>query len=160
MDFGSLQSHIHGMVVHFPIALLFSSVALELLALYKPWQDKLRAAALATLILGTLGAAASVMTGPDEMLRASPIGHTHENFADLTLITFGLLSLWRIVLLIRKRSMSTAVAGAYLVLCCVGLGLLGYTGYLGGSMVYDQAVGVRTNGQLVVPVPAHRAPGK
>jgi uncharacterized membrane protein len=140
------------MVVHFPIALLLTSVLLELLALYKPWQERLRMPALITLVLGTLGAALAVATGPDDMARGvSSLVHTHERFADLTLILFGLLSAWRLALLWFKRSFSGAQVAAYVLLACVGVGLVGYTGYLGGTMVYEQAVGVKVNGQLVQP---------
>jgi uncharacterized membrane protein len=152
MGIVGLQTHLHGMIVHFPIALLFTSVLLELLALHRPWQERLRMAALITLVLGTLGALAAVITGPDEMARGvTELGETHEHFAQVTLALFALLTVWRVGLLWLKRAFSGAQVIAYVVLACVGVGLLGYTGFLGGTMVYEKAVGVRVNGQLVQP---------
>lgn len=152
MDPGLLESHLHGMVVHFPIALLFASVLIEMVALYRPWRERLLHASLVTLILGTLGAAAAVLTGPEETADAIRLGGTHERFAQMTLIVFGLLTLWRVLAIWRKRTFGTAAIAAYLVLCAIGVGLLGYTGFLGGTMVYEEAAGVRLNGQLVAPV--------
>lgn len=159
MEGGALQTHLHGMIVHFPIALLFASVAIELLALYRPWQERLRAASFITLLFGTLGAALAVLTGPERIADSFTLGETHEHFAQATLALFGILLVWRLGMLWWKRSFDTKLVAVYLVLCSIGLGLLGYTGFLGGTMVYEQGAGVRTNGQLVVPVNTERHGG-
>lgn len=146
------------MVVHFPIALLFVSVGLEVAAVYKPWREKLQPAALVTLVLGTAAAAAAVVTGPDENYRGvSALGRIHENWAQITLVWFGLLTLWRLYMLYRQQALDGRRLTTYLILGAVGLGMLGYTGYLGGTMVYEQAVGVRIDGHLVAP-PTPRRP--
>jgi uncharacterized membrane protein len=141
------------MVVHFPIALLFVAVGLELLGLYGPWRERLRPAALVTLVLGTLGAAVAVATGPDENMRGIAIGHTHESMAKLTLILFGLLTAWRLYGAWKKQTEGGLRTVAFLVLAVVGLGVLTYTGYLGGQLVYEHGAGVKVNGQLVAPPP-------
>lgn len=158
MSFEAFQSHLHGMVVHFPIALLFVSVGLEAAALYKPWREKLQPAALVLLVLGTISAAAAVVTGPEENYRGvSALGRIHEQWAQITLFWFGLLTLWRLYLFFRHRMLAARSLAVYLVLGALGVGMLGYTGYLGGTMVYEQAVGVRQGGRLVAP-PAPRRP--
>ena len=60
---------LHPLVVHFPIALLLSAVGLELLALLLK-RPALHRISLWNLCLGTLGAAAAVLTG----LRAEVAG--------------------------------------------------------------------------------------
>ena len=158
MDFQALESHLHAMVVHFPIALLFISIGLEVATLYKPWREKLQPGALVMLVLGTAAAAAAVATGPDENYRGvSALGRIHENWAQITLVWFGLLTLWRLYMLYRQQPLDGRRLAAYLILGAVGLGMLGYTGYLGGTMVYEQAVGVRVGGRMVAP-PTLRRP--
>lgn len=159
MEGGALQSHLHGMIVHFPIALLFASVAIEVLAQYPPWRDRLQTASFITLLFGTLGAAMAVISGPERVADSFALGETHEHFAQATLVLFGFLLVWRLGMLWWKRTFDTKLMAVYLVLCAIGLGLLGYTGFLGGTMVYDQAAGVRTNGQLVVPINTERQGG-
>jgi len=150
------------MIVHFPIALLLISVALELLTLVPALRDHLRTAAFITLLLGTAGAAVAVISGPDENARGvTTLMHAHENFAHLTLILFGALSVWRLWSLWRTKSLAVKFLPVYLALAVIGVGLLSYTGHLGGRMVYEDAVGVSRGGQLVAPpVQGHRPPRK
>jgi uncharacterized membrane protein len=150
-----MQTELHSMVVHFPIALLFVAVALELAALYAPWREKLRPAAIITLVVGTLGAAVAVLTGPDENMRGIAIGHTHESMAKITLLLFGILTVWRLYGVRKKQADSAVRTAAFLVVALVGLGVLSYTGWLGGQLVYQHGAGVKVNGQLVAP-PAPR----
>lgn len=142
----------HGMVVHFPIALLFATVALELAALHPKLRAGLRPAALVTLVLGALGAVVSVMTGPDQNASGvTQLVHTHEQMADLTMIIFGALALWRLWLLWQRRPLTRGLVAVYLVVACIGLGALTYAGWLGGKMVYTEAVGVQRGGVPVAP---------
>lgn len=155
----ALQTELHGMIVHFPIALLFVAVGLELLALYGPWRERLRPAVVITLVIGTLGALAAVLTGPDRYLRGIAIGSIHERMAKITLLIFVVLTAWRLLSLRRQRTESAMSTALFLVIGLVGLGTLSYTGYLGGKLVYEYAAGVKVNGQLVAP-PAPGGPGR
>lgn len=133
-----LIQNAHPIIVHFPIALLFFAVALEAWNQLRP-SDGMRVAALSALIFGTLGAWAAVATGNDDV--PSNLIQAHQTAAYATLAVFGALSVWRILL--RGRAVAGRLATVYLIAAIVGLGLLGYTGYLGGSMVYDQGIGVQ-----------------
>jgi len=145
-------TNVHGMLVHFPIALLFVSVFLDFVALHPRLRIYLQPAALITLLLGAVAAGLAVASGPDNNARGvTPLVHLHENMADLTLILFGALALWRLFLLWRRRPLGRITLATYLLLALVGLGILSYTGYLGGEMVYQQAIGVSKNGQLISP---------
>lgn len=135
-----LLQNAHPIVVHFPIALLMFAVLLEVWNYVRP-SEGARTASLIALILGTAGAAAAVATGDDDV--ASNLIDAHEMAAQATLAVFGALSAWRILL--RGRTVAGRLAAVYLTAAIVGLGLLGYTGYLGGSMVYEQGIGVRGN---------------
>ena len=149
MDF---LTNLHGMVVHFPIALLITSVVLEAAAMYPKFSDSLRPAALITLLLGTAGAAAAVITGPEDNARGiSHLGQVHQQWAQATLLVFGLLSLIRLWSLWRKQRLAGWRGTALLAVSVIGLGMLEYTGLLGGKMVYEEAIGVRRDGQLIVP---------
>lgn len=153
-----LFTHVHGMVVHFPIALLLVSVVLELAALNPKWQTALKPAALVTHALGFLTAVAAVITGPEEDFRGvSTLGGAHETAAQVTTLIFGLLLAWRLWQQYKRQTFSRAAMTTYLVLSVVAALLLGYTGYLGGQMVYTQAVGIRHNGELVAPPIRHGA---
>lgn len=150
-------TQLHALTVHFPIALLFASVALELAALYPRWQQALRPAALVTLILGAVGSVAAVLTAPEDNGRGvTQLMRTHEQWARIAMIAFVALALWRLFLVWRRRPFTGVQVAAYLLAAAFGLGALGYTGYLGGKMVYEEAVGVQRNG---LPVAPPRAPG-
>lgn len=144
-------TNVHGMIVHFPIALLFVSFLLEVLALIPKYQAALRPAALVTLVIGAIGGMASVLSAPEDNARGvTMLMHTHEQWAHYTMFIFGALVVWRLWLLWRKRSFSGVQVIAYLLIAAVGLGTLTYTGYLGGKMVYDEAIGVKRDGKMVV----------
>lgn len=151
----ALQTELHGMMVHFPIALLFVAVGLELLALYGPWRERLRPVVLVTLVIGTLGALGAVITGPEHNARGIAIGEIHEKMGQLTLLLFAILTAWRLFTTWRKRSEGRLSTTIFLAIGLVGLGVLTYTGWLGGQLVYQHGAGVKVNGQLVAP-PAPR----
>jgi uncharacterized membrane protein len=145
-------SHIHPLIVHFPIALLITAPLLVLLGLLWPSQRAgVHCAALVLLVLGTLGAllawasgeAAAPWAQRTPELRAVLPRHEQSGqvtvllFAGLTLL-FALLWLWPLV---RKQ---TVCDGRMLLLYLLWLlaSLLGVvslvrTGQLGGHMVHD-----------------------
>lgn len=148
----NLMTELHGMVVHFPIALLITSVALELLALHPRLRPHLETAALILLILGAAGTLVAVATGPENNARGvSQLIRAHQNWADATAWLFSLLALFRLIMLWMKRPVVRVWAAAYLLVALLGIGMLSYTGWLGGHMVYTEAIGVSRNGQPVAP---------
>jgi len=134
---------LHPLTVHFPIALLITGVALDLLG----WIAKrpaLRTAALWNLSLGTLGAGAAVWTG----LRAENVAkHSFEIWKVLELhkklgistLILGLLGLgWRW----QQRRRLTGWRQAVASLLALGmLGTLIWGAHLGGDLVYELGVG-------------------
>jgi len=135
---------IHPMVVHFPIALLITSVVFDFLSTrwhHKSFQD----AGFYTLIAGLLGAAVAVLTGAmaEELAEDKGIPESvleiHEALGYATLLFFiGLLALR---LLMRWKLISERPA-LYLAMGVAGIVILSAAGYFGGSLVYDFGAGV------------------
>ncbi|MFC5450491.1 DUF2231 domain-containing protein [Paenibacillus aestuarii] len=130
MDY--LLKNAHFIFTHFPIALLIFSLVFDLLALIfkkREWH----AAGWLSLTVGTLGAIASVITGPEGM--RNPMVHTHELYAKLTMFAAILLTVIRIGLLVWKKR---EIGGnpIYLTGALIAVILVSYTGHLGGQMVH------------------------
>jgi uncharacterized membrane protein len=125
-----LVKNAHFMVNHFPIALLICSFLFDLGAVI--WKKKeWHTAGFLTLIIGTLGAIAAVMTGPEN--DRNPLLHTHELFAKITMVLWIILSLIRIYFK-WKKSNELGKHPIYLVGALIGVLLVSYTGHLGGLM--------------------------
>lgn len=145
-------SHIHPLLVHFPIALLLVAPLLVFLGLLWPSQRAgIHFAALVLLVLGTCGAllawasgeAAASLAQRTPELRATLA--RHERSGQLTALSFGGLTLLFTLLwlwpLVRKRK---TCGGGMLVLyllwlaaSLLGMASLARTGHLGGHMVHD-----------------------
>jgi uncharacterized membrane protein len=121
----------HFIFTHFPIALLIFSLVFDLLALIVKKRDW-HAAGWLSLLVGTLGAIASVLTGPEDR---NPLVHTHELYAELTMYAAIILTVVRIGLLIWKKK-EIARNPIYLAGALVAAILVSYTGHLGGQMVH------------------------
>jgi uncharacterized membrane protein len=136
-------NHAHPILNHFPIALLVVSWVLD----QAPrWVPKVRASAWVTLVLGTVAALPTVVSGiiagfPYEGSSANAAIETHERLGLATLLIFGSLTLWR--WRSRRRGNEVGATWQYTVLGLVGVGVLLLTGYYGGNLVYELGVGVK-----------------
>lgn len=151
--FDEITSHAHGILVHFPIALILVAVLFDLVRAI--WKRALptKGSGLALWVVASLGSVVSVLTGPEEDARGNTtIFHTHENYAHLTMIVSFVVVAIRLFLWWRK---SEKIKGFmllfYLLAGLVTAGLVLTTGYYGGKMVYDQGIGVKVNGKSVNP---------
>lgn len=140
---------LHPLLVHFPIALLFTSLALDLGAWRWPM---LRSSAWPVLLLGTIGALAATITGlidhePFEQVVAlqGPI-QTHQMLGMATTLVFIGLTAWRGFGLRRGRDIS--FGAPYLAAVVCGLALLTLTGLRGGELVYQFGLNVE---QIIAP---------
>lgn len=140
------MANVHPMLVHLPIALLFGYAIASALALATGRQS-LRHAAAWMLYFGTVGAAATVVTG---LLAAGSVEHdevvhelmeTHEHFGLAVLGLAVILSLWNLWVGGRHSQWGRVLefGGALALLVLVTLGA-----DLGGMMVYGHAVAVAT----------------
>ena len=141
-----MDTPLHPMLVHFPIALLFASVLFDILATWVK-RETFRDGALWLLVLGLLGGIAAAITGDwaEEMAEQAGIAEslidTHETFAVATLGIFGVLLLGRLLL---RNQLTTKTAIPYFLVAAIGLGTLSATGHFGGDLVYEHGAGVAT----------------
>ena len=136
----NLFTHLHPMVVHFPIALFVSALILELGSLLFK-KENLHQTAVVIYVLATVIAPLVVWTGLEEAERVHlthhPVLDLHRNFALLTMYS-SLLSL-PILFLLRK---SKALRWIFLIQLLMVVSFVTLTAYNGGRMVYEYGVGI------------------
>ena len=122
----------HFLVIHIPIAMLLFSFVFDLLAMILKKKDWHTAGVLC-LIVGTLGAIVAVITGPEG--ERNPLFPQHELYGKITMMLSILLTLVRLGILWRKK-VDIGKNLLYLLVMLIGVGLVSYTGDLGGKMVH------------------------
>lgn len=140
-------THLHAMLVHFPIALLLAGFLSDLLALVtkKPF---FKTAALYLLVLGTLGAVAAYLSGDaagegmDEETGLGRALNTHENAALLTLIISIAAAAFRVVITATKFQPKWGYLASVILFALV-IASVTRTGYYGGELVYKHGAGVQ-----------------
>lgn len=141
------STHLHAMIVHFPIALVISAFATELIGLL-PGKDFFRKAGFYLLILGTVSAGVAYLSGTWAGEGVTESGalkqalETHEEAAELALWVLIAAAGARIALEVLKRYRGALKAIA-LILFAAGLLAVGRTGYYGGQLVFKHAAGVQ-----------------
>jgi uncharacterized membrane protein len=135
---------IHPIVVHFPIALLFTSVFFEVLGTLME-RELYREFGYWLLVLGLLGGVVAAGTGfwSEDAAKAAGVPEEaidrHETFAVMSVIVFGLMLVFR--RWVRGR-WSKRYRAIYLVLGAAGVIVLGTAGYFGGDLVYRYGAGI------------------
>ncbi|MCU1311091.1 MAG: Rieske (2Fe-2S) oxidoreductase [Candidatus Angelobacter sp.] len=137
-----IQSHpLHPILVAFPLALWSVSLIFDLLglALHNP---TLWAAGFYAIIAGTVGAAFAALPGIIDWLTIVPpqssakkTGFIHGTVNSLVVILF-------IVEAVRRGAAVTPPDRASVLISVLGVLLLGYSGWLGGTLVYRNQIGV------------------
>ncbi len=148
---------LHPVVDHFSVALLFVAVLIDLVASAAPTRIWLRYTALTLMILGAIAAGCSFATGDMEADRiwnalgqpAREVLHRHAELGEYLAIAFGILAIWRI--LIQSFGFMAGSRPIYLIVAVVAVATLGYTGHLGGELVYDYGAGTALMASAPVP---------
>jgi len=157
--------NLHPAIVHFPIALLFAAVLVDLIALVFRRQKSWHTTAVTLFVLGALGALAAYLTGDaaaDDMTIPQWAEHTLTEHSDLALWTvwfFGIYAVLRLAALGFNRERKTVPS---LVLFAIGLGglvLLFETAEHGAQMVFKHGVGVQRVMQAVTESEVPEATG-
>jgi uncharacterized membrane protein len=136
----------HPLLVHFPIVLLPTSVALDLVALARR-HDSWHVVAYGLLWAGTLSSVAAVLSGNSAAApyRQHPplqaLVGAHEDLATWVLFVFFALALARLPLQLQHR-LRTGAFGLWLVVALAGCALVWITGHSGGELVYRYGAGV------------------
>lgn len=129
---------VHPALVHLPIVTLPLAVGADLLGRATGDPDLLEVGRRA-MTVAAAGALVSAITGLIAQEEVSTEGEshdmliTHRNLNLLATLTATAMATWR-----SRREPSAG----YLALGLAGIGVVGYTAYLGGKMVYQHGVGV------------------
>jgi uncharacterized membrane protein len=142
-------THIHPMIVHFPIALLIVGFLADIVGMIIK-KDFFNKAGFYLLILGTLGVIAAYISGDyagDGVVEAGSLGQAlelHESAAMVSLWLMVGTALVRIgaVLLNKYNGIIKILA---FILFFVGVLSIARTGYYGGELVFKHAAGVELN---------------
>lgn len=140
MDLHLSTSHIHPMIVHFPIALIILGCVAQFIALSVKDNKFYSDGALYLLVIGTICAIPAVLTGiymtEDLTGKAGMVRDLHETWAFVSLaagvITMLIASYLRMKEL-QNSKWEWIVAASYL-LTTVSIGI---TGYLGGVLTHN-----------------------
>jgi uncharacterized membrane protein len=134
-------SHIHPMIVHFPVALITIGFLAEVFYLFYKDEKWLSKAGFSLMIAGALSAIAAWSTG--QLFTNEPtqgailnVFNRHETGAMITMILMIAGSVFRIWLVLKKREESHlkwVVFGLYFL----AFAAVSFTGFMGGTMVYD-----------------------
>jgi uncharacterized membrane protein len=138
-------THLHAMLVHFPIALLVVAFVSEMVALFYK-KEFLRQTAFYLLVLGTLGTLASYFSGKaagdgmDEGSLGKAI-EMHQQAATISLWLSILTVLLYLASYIFKYN-KPWFRLVHLILFALLIGAIVRTGYLGGQLVFRHGAGI------------------
>ena len=136
---------VHPLFVHFPIGLLFLSVAADLVAFFTN-SASLRSTGWWALTGAALGGAATAAAGMYDMRRATlqedvhHLVHQHMKVGFALLAAIIGLTAWRWTVYTQPGHPVSAV---YLDVAVLTMGLAGFQGWLGGELVYAYGVFVQ-----------------
>jgi uncharacterized membrane protein len=142
--FNDLRPLLHPMIVHFPIALIFASVALDWFG-YCLRHPNLTRAGFYTLVLGAMGAGVAALTGPDHVSGDATVATLLANHQSFALLTVAIAVSLVAVRFLSAEGIQGRWALVYLACTLALLTTLSLTGYFGGEMTYHQGVGVATS---------------
>lgn len=137
---------LHPMVVHLPIGLLTAAIVFEFLFLVRK-NNSFRFASRAVFFLGCLGAVVALASG---FLADSELGHgyaghelahTHRN------IMIASTAVWFIAAIaaVKFQAFLERIRFLHFILYTVTAVLLFLGAHIGGELVYDHAVGIKTS---------------
>ncbi|MCB0731251.1 MAG: DUF2231 domain-containing protein [Ignavibacteriae bacterium] len=140
---------LHPLVIHFPIALLFFYILLEVSNIFIN-KDYLRNVSLFVLLLGVIGGVVAVLTGNQSLQMLEQNSNitrlhiryinNHEYFATITLWYFFVILIVKIYLL--KKKNYKQIFRYLFVIFVIGGGIILYqASKLGGKLVYSFGIG-------------------
>jgi uncharacterized membrane protein/nitrite reductase/ring-hydroxylating ferredoxin subunit len=134
---------LHPALVHFPIGLFLLSLVLDSLSYLGTTSNDLFRASFYAMAIGLAAGILAVMAGLADRSDIR-LDHPARKTANLHMtLNLSALGLFVINLFLRLRQPDLAVTPlGYLLLSLLGVGIILFSGYLGGTMVYDDGVGV------------------
>ncbi len=154
----AIPDPLHPALVHFPIVLILLGTITSVLAVF--WRKGyVPAFAAALLLLGAIGAWASVATGKSDggLIENTSVGveallEAHENWAERTLTAAAIAAAMAAasVALFRFPRVERGVAVAAAFAAMVAAWMVYETGHRGGALVYQHGAGVNTTSATTV----------
>lgn len=142
-------THLHPMIVHFPIALLIIAFLADLagITLKREFFSRM---GLILMVLGTVGVVAAYLSGDfaaDGLTEAGPLKLAVEDHEEAALLTLWIMVITTIVRLgmVAFRKYTGMARWIPLVLFLAGVASVARTGYYGGELVFKHAAGVQLN---------------
>jgi uncharacterized membrane protein len=138
---------LHPFVDHFTVSLIVVAVLVDIVASILPSRLWLRYMALTLLVLGTLAAFGSQVTGGWEADRVwdslsepgKALLRRHGWWGHWLPYVFAVVALWRILL--QFVGFAARTRPIYMLVAIIIAGLVLYQGFLGGNLVYDYGTG-------------------
>lgn len=134
-------SHLHPVIVHFPVALIIIGFLADVFYLFFKSEKCLSKTGFYLMILGTLSALAAWATG--HLFTVEPVEGAilsiykkHETAALITVILMIIGSCLRIYLVVKKKE-ETNLKWAVFSLYLFAVAAVTFTGFMGGTMVYN-----------------------
>ena len=134
-------SHLHPMIVHFPIALIIVGFFADVVFLFFRSEKCLSKTGFYLMVLGALAAIAAWSTG--ELFTNEPLEgeivklfQRHETAALITMILMIIGASLRIYLVIKKKE-ETNLKWIVFILYMAAFFTVSFTGFIGGTMVYS-----------------------
>jgi len=144
------MAELHPPIVHFAIALTITGVLFEIIGFFLN-KESLKQAGFWTFMAGVIAVWGAAISGHEaeeaveKIIKGTPaeeILEKHEDKGKILPWIFTLLGLLRIYLYFKENKKMYIV---YLLIALFCIGLIGYQGRLGGTMVYEYGVGVKLN---------------
>ena len=133
-------SHLHPMLVHFPIALIAIGFLAELTFLFFKKEICLTKMGYYLLIVGTLAACVTQLSGSfftaDMAGAAEQVKETHALIATITVLLSVLTSILRTYMLFEKNENTTLKIVSFIFYALAALSVSA-TGFFGGTLVYN-----------------------
>ena len=137
--------HLHPMIVHFPIALITVGFIAEVVSLFFKSEKCLSKTGFYLMVLGSLAAIAAWSSGhlfteeptQGEILK---VFLRHKTGALITMILIVAGTIFRIWLMVKKKE-DTHLKWIAFVFYLLAFFAVAFTGFMGGSIVYDFMIG-------------------
>ena len=139
-------SHLHPMIVHFPIALIIVGFTADVVSLFFKNEKCLSKTGFYLMVLGALAAIVAWSTGqlftfePTEG-EIAKVFQQHEAGATVTMILMIIGSVFRIWLVIQKKE-ETQLKWIAFGFYFLSFAAVMYTGLMGGTMVFNYMMGL------------------
>ena len=149
--FTEVLSHIHPIIVHFPIALIIIATCYDLfwIATKRKLSPK---KGFWLWAIAFISAWIAIGTGPEHDARGNTnVFEYHENLADVATLLSFLVVAFRAFFIFKKKELLRSLLVVYCLLSLLTSVAILSVGYFGGKMVYDQGVGVKMHGKYVNP---------